>query len=102
MEEELLAWKRNNELPSNLVGMCYKKYKKDPERYVGLIKEIIEHNYYDLYSMPLILQKLLDLKWKNLNFWLILNIGMWIDKNLDIISLNKQSQDKITKRDDEE
>ena len=62
MEEELLAWKRANELPSNLVGVCYKKYKKEPERYVGLIKEIIEHNYYDLYSMPLILQKLLDLK----------------------------------------
>jgi len=62
MEEELLAWKRANELPSNLVGVCYKKYKKDPERYMGLIKEIIEHNYYDLYSMPLILQKLLDNK----------------------------------------
>lgn len=62
MEEELLAWKRANELPSNLVGVCYKKYKKDPERYVGLIKEIIEHNYYDLYSMPLILQKLLENK----------------------------------------
>ncbi len=62
MEEELLSWKRSNELPSNLVGVCYKKYKKDPERYVGLIKEIIEHNYYDLYSMPLILQKLLDNK----------------------------------------
>ncbi|MFX1340074.1 MAG: ribonuclease H-like domain-containing protein [Promethearchaeota archaeon] len=60
MEEELLAWKRANELPSNLVGVCYKKYKKDPERYVGLIKEIIEHNYYDLYSMPLILNKLLN------------------------------------------
>jgi uncharacterized protein YprB with RNaseH-like and TPR domain len=62
MEEELLSWKRDNELPSNLVGVCYKKYIKDPERYVGLIKEIIEHNYYDLYSMPLILQKLLENK----------------------------------------
>lgn len=60
IEEELLCWKRANELPSNLVGVCYKKYKKDPERYVGLIKEVIDHNYYDLYSMPLILQKLLD------------------------------------------
>ena len=62
MEEELLHWKRSNELPSNLVGVCYKKYRKDPERYVGLIKEIIDHNYYDLYSMPLLLQELLDNK----------------------------------------
>ncbi|TFG28356.1 MAG: hypothetical protein EU532_05440 [Promethearchaeota archaeon] len=59
MEEQLLNWKRENELPSNLVGVCYNKYQKDPKRYVGLIKEVIEHNYYDLYSMPLILQKLM-------------------------------------------
>ncbi|TFG01507.1 MAG: hypothetical protein EU539_13975 [Promethearchaeota archaeon] len=59
MEESLLDLKRQNELPSNLVGFYYRKYQKDPERYVGLIKEIIEHNYYDVYSMPLILQRLL-------------------------------------------
>jgi uncharacterized protein YprB with RNaseH-like and TPR domain len=59
MEDKLLRWDRHNELPSNLVGLCYKKYKRDPERYVGLMKEVIDHNYYDLYSMPLILQKLL-------------------------------------------
>jgi len=59
MEEKLLKWNRKNELPSNLVGVCYKKYLKNPEKYVGLIKEIIEHNYYDVYSMPLILKKLL-------------------------------------------
>ncbi len=60
MEEHLLNWKRENELPSNLVGLCYKKYLSDPERYVGLVKEIIDHNYFDIYSMPLLLQKLLD------------------------------------------
>ncbi len=59
MEEKLLNWKRKNELSSNLVGMCYRKYRKNPERYVGLIKECIEHNYYDVYSMPLIFNKLL-------------------------------------------
>jgi len=62
MERKLLDWKRGNDLPSNLVGLCYKKYKKDPEQYVGLIKEIIDHNYYDLYSMPLILEKILESK----------------------------------------
>ncbi len=61
MEQHLLNWKRENELPSNLVGLCYKKYLSDPERYIGLVKEIIDHNYYDIYSMPLLLQKLLDL-----------------------------------------
>ena len=59
MEEKLLNWKRKNSLPSNLVGVCYQKYKENPERYPGLIKEIIEHNYYDIYSMPLIFNKLL-------------------------------------------
>lgn len=58
MEENLLNWKRENELPSHLVGLFYKKYQKN-HRYIGLIKEIIEHNYYDIYSMPLILKKLL-------------------------------------------
>ncbi len=60
MEEKLLRWTRNNTLPSNLVGLCYRKYKDNPKRYIGLIKEIIEHNYYDIYSMPLILKNLLD------------------------------------------
>jgi uncharacterized protein YprB with RNaseH-like and TPR domain len=61
IEEKLLNWKRENELPSSLVGVCYNKYQKNPKRYVGLIKEVIEHNYYDLYSMPLILQKLITI-----------------------------------------
>jgi len=60
MEEKLLNWKRDNELPSSLVGMCYKKFRDDPQRYIGLIKECIEHNYFDVYSMPLILKQLLN------------------------------------------
>ncbi|UCC21170.1 MAG: ribonuclease H-like domain-containing protein [Promethearchaeota archaeon] len=59
MEEKLLKWTRDNTLPSNLVGLCYRKYKEKPKRYIGLIKEVIEHNYYDIYSMPLILKILL-------------------------------------------
>ena len=60
MEEKLIDMKRENELPSSLVGLCYKKYLEAPLRYVGLVKEIIDHNYWDIYSMPLILQKLLE------------------------------------------
>jgi len=60
MEEKLLNWRRENSLPSNLVGTFYRKYKENPDRYVGLMKEVIEHNYYDVYSMPLILKNLLD------------------------------------------
>jgi uncharacterized protein YprB with RNaseH-like and TPR domain len=59
MEEKLLNLVRENTLPSNLVGLCYRKYKENPQRYIGLIKEIIEHNYYDIYSMPLILKSLI-------------------------------------------
>lgn len=61
IEEKLLNLRRQNELPSSMVPICYKKYQKDPDRYIGLIKECIEHNYYDVYSMPLILQKLLKI-----------------------------------------
>ena len=60
MERVLLDWRRENELPSHLVGLCYRRYKKNPERYVGLIKKSIEHNYEDIRSLPLIFQKLLD------------------------------------------
>ncbi|MFX1407145.1 MAG: ribonuclease H-like domain-containing protein [Promethearchaeota archaeon] len=60
MEQKLLGFRRKNELPSSLVGLCYKMYLDDPLRHVGLIKEVIEHNYWDVYSMPLILQKLLE------------------------------------------
>ncbi len=59
MEQRLLHWERENELPSSLVGMCYRKYLKNPKRYIGLVKECIEHNYYDVFSLPLILKKLL-------------------------------------------
>ncbi len=60
IEEQLLKLRRQNELPSSMVPVCYKKYQKNPNRYIGLIKECIEHNYYDVYSMPLILNKLLE------------------------------------------
>ncbi|MFW9880030.1 MAG: ribonuclease H-like domain-containing protein [Candidatus Thorarchaeota archaeon] len=60
IEEKLLRWTRDNILPSNLVGLCYRKYKENPGRYIGLIKEVIDHNYYDIYSMPLILKTLLS------------------------------------------
>jgi uncharacterized protein YprB with RNaseH-like and TPR domain len=60
IENNLLNLSRENELPSGLVGLCYKKYLEAPLRYVGLVKEIIDHNYWDIYSMPLILQKLLE------------------------------------------
>jgi len=60
IERELLNWKRENELPSNLVGVCYKKYLKDQKKYIGLIKECIDHNYYDIMSLPLIYDRLLD------------------------------------------
>ncbi|MFX1326194.1 MAG: ribonuclease H-like domain-containing protein, partial [Promethearchaeota archaeon] len=60
IEEQLLDLKRENELPSSMVPLCYKKYQTNPKRYTGLVKECIEHNYFDVYSMPLILQKLLD------------------------------------------
>lgn len=60
MEEKLLKWKRDNELSSSLVSMCYKKYMNDPSRYIGLIKECIDHNFSDVYSMPLILKQLLN------------------------------------------
>ena len=59
IEQKLLNWERENELPSSLVGMCYRKYLKNPKRYVGLVKECIEHNYYDIYSLPFILKKIL-------------------------------------------
>jgi uncharacterized protein YprB with RNaseH-like and TPR domain len=59
IENNLLDLERENELPSWMVPECYKKYQRNPNRYVGLIKECIDHNYYDIYSMPLILHKLL-------------------------------------------
>ncbi|MFX1273761.1 MAG: ribonuclease H-like domain-containing protein [Promethearchaeota archaeon] len=59
MEEKLLGFLRINDIPSELMGVCYRKYLNDPNRYAGLIKECIEHNYYDVYSLPLILKKLL-------------------------------------------
>ncbi|MFX1297094.1 MAG: ribonuclease H-like domain-containing protein [Promethearchaeota archaeon] len=60
MEQELLKLERKNKLPSNLVGTCYRKYLKNPEKYIGLIKECVEHNYYDIYTLPLILRKILQ------------------------------------------
>lgn len=60
MEESLLNLRRDNDLPGSLVGFCYKKYLHEPRKCVGLIKEIIEHNYWDVYSMPLILQNLIQ------------------------------------------
>ncbi|MFX0058781.1 MAG: ribonuclease H-like domain-containing protein [Candidatus Hodarchaeota archaeon] len=60
MEQKLLGFKRKNNLPSSLVGLCYRMYLDNPLRHVGLIKEVIEHNYWDIYAMPLILRKLIE------------------------------------------
>ncbi|MHA1671622.1 MAG: ribonuclease H-like domain-containing protein, partial [Promethearchaeota archaeon] len=61
VEAELLGFMRPNELPGSLIAECYRLYQSDPRKYVGLIKKIIEHNYWDVYSMPLILQTLLEI-----------------------------------------
>ena len=60
MEKLILNFYRENDVPGNLIGFCYRNYLKDPYRYIGPIKECIDHNYYDVYSMPLILDKLLN------------------------------------------
>ena len=60
MERKLLELKRENELPSNLVGFCYKLYLENPQKNVGLMREVINHNYWDIYSLPLILSRLLS------------------------------------------
>jgi hypothetical protein len=60
IERCLLNSQRENELPSHLVGMCYRKYKKNPRRYIGLIKKCIDHNHDDIYSLPLILQRIIN------------------------------------------
>ncbi|MEJ2293536.1 MAG: ribonuclease H-like domain-containing protein [Candidatus Lokiarchaeota archaeon] len=59
IERKLLEMKRENELPSTLVGFCYQLYLEDPQENVGLIREVINHNYWDVYSLPLILSRLL-------------------------------------------
>ncbi|MHA1689128.1 MAG: ribonuclease H-like domain-containing protein [Promethearchaeota archaeon] len=59
IECQLLNFQRENALPSSLVGLCYRKYLDNPNRYVGLIKKCIEHNYHDIFSMLLILKELI-------------------------------------------
>lgn len=60
IEEQLLKFNRENDLPSSLVPRFYEKYLREPQKYIGLVKEVIDHNYFDIYSMPLIFQKLLE------------------------------------------
>ena len=60
MERKLLEMQRENELPSSLVGFCYQLYLEDPQNNVGLIREVINHNYWDIYSLPIILSRLLS------------------------------------------
>lgn len=59
MERKILNIKRNLDIPGVLTGFFYNKYLEEPFIYGGLIKKVIEHNYYDIYSMPLILHKLI-------------------------------------------
>jgi uncharacterized protein YprB with RNaseH-like and TPR domain len=60
MEEKLLNIKRKVDIPGVLAGFFYRKYLEEPFRYGGLIKKVIEHNYFDVYSLPLLLQKLIE------------------------------------------
>ena len=60
MEKQLLDIQRQNTLHGSSVGVFYRKYLEDPLKYSGLIKECIEHNYWDIYTLPLIFQKLLE------------------------------------------
>lgn len=60
VEEKIINVKREIDIPGIIVGFCYRKYLEDSLKHAGLIKKIIEHNYYDIYSMPLILQRLLE------------------------------------------
>ena len=60
IEKNLLMWKRISDLPGNMIASYYQKYLKHPKKYAGLVKIIVEHNFQDIRSMPLILEKLLN------------------------------------------
>ena len=60
IEKNLLASKRTNDLAGNIIASYYQKYLKNPKKYVGMVKIIVDHNFQDLRSMPLILNKLLN------------------------------------------
>jgi hypothetical protein len=60
VEEKILDFKRVFDLPSHLIGDVYRLYHRDKKKYVGLIKCLIEHNFYDVFSMPLIFTRLLE------------------------------------------
>jgi hypothetical protein len=59
VEKIILNIERKYDLPGYLIGEVYRLYQADKKKYVGLIKLLIEHNFFDIYSMPLIYEKLL-------------------------------------------
>jgi len=60
IEHHVLNAKRKNDIDGSMVSMCYRKFLKDPYTYSGLIYKCIHHNFLDIFSMPLILQKLIQ------------------------------------------
>ena len=59
VEKTILNFEREDNLPSSLVGETYRLYQKDRKKFIGLIKHLIDHNFYDIYSLPAIFEKLL-------------------------------------------
>ena len=59
VERNVLKWRRPSNIPGHMIGAWYKKYLKNPKKYAGLMKELVDHNFHDIRSMPFILEKLL-------------------------------------------
>ena len=62
VEEGLLKRKRKNDVQGSFMNAYYRMYLRDRIKYSGLIKKCIEHNFQDIYLMPLILKKLIESK----------------------------------------
>ncbi|MBN1800688.1 MAG: ribonuclease H-like domain-containing protein [Candidatus Lokiarchaeota archaeon] len=60
VEQKLLKIYRKGDINGSVIGKYYRKYLENPRNNGGLMKYCIEHNYFDIISMPLILQKMIN------------------------------------------
>lgn len=57
VEDMILDFQRKDDLPSAEIPDIYRSWMKDKSQYMGGMLKIIEHNYYDVVNMGLLLKE---------------------------------------------
>ena len=65
VEEELLGLPRVQDIKGQKLGEYWENWQEDPQNWLGALRQIVLHNYLDIFSLPEIMELVLQCRYKD-------------------------------------